>query len=742
MSSFPNPWNNRKGPWITPAVSFSIINKEVNLALFESRGSLPVSTFVLTLPLYVGKVPYMSQKLSVLIQKLVPKYWDIASASWLETGCKILRLNETECSVSCSNLGIFAVEYNAELFVCGDGVRSLTESCDDWNNVNGDGCNSLCQVEDGWICRKGNYPAEKLGFDICERVPCYAPFNCRSQGVCLSDDACFCDTGYFGITCNETLPVFIQIGLNHTWNQLPSILNAVDANTKETLFTLIIMRGGNNLTLNVNGSSVAAKIVVYKSETFTKPIVRLSNSSIYGQKSIPVVEFKSVFLSNIFEIRLATAGSIIVNATGRMFVALNVSLPQPFLNFSLSNTNVRSLKNGANVSIQINVCKYILSQKLWQPVQEPIHTAISERQIVYEFIADSPNYYALIATSRIDAIRADAPVTPAELQLVEPEQFNIAAIAAGIAGGLCLIAAIYIMWYLRRRNRQRLVLAAYYQATVAAARKHKLKVDANAKNPQSFPNPPGSGLAGPRKNYQKTILQQPKEVVALDQSPPPPPQEFSADKSLVAAAIRSKFKNAHRFKRSLPSINLEQDLEFELASTQDSGCFISSNTSVDEVFETFGDAIEVESVDSNGNGERYLDSSSSCSAISMAEKSDGSDLEDAGIVPPVMLPLNDFEDNEDEVNHYSEVERAPLKLKSEGRRRRPSQAASYVNDPTSTLPTDAFSSVQQSVPYDTNSLPLASSSILRLQPSSSLPRQDAALRSKLWKQSNSNSFDA
>lgn len=30
---------------------------------------------------------------------------------------------------------------------CGDSVQSKTEECDDGNTVDGDGCNSICQLE-------------------------------------------------------------------------------------------------------------------------------------------------------------------------------------------------------------------------------------------------------------------------------------------------------------------------------------------------------------------------------------------------------------------------------------------------------------------------------------------------------------------------------------------------------------------------------------------------------------------
>ena len=36
--------------------------------------------------------------------------------------------------------------------LCGDGYRITGETCNDGNQENGDGCDSTCQVEEGFIC--------------------------------------------------------------------------------------------------------------------------------------------------------------------------------------------------------------------------------------------------------------------------------------------------------------------------------------------------------------------------------------------------------------------------------------------------------------------------------------------------------------------------------------------------------------------------------------------------------------
>ena len=38
--------------------------------------------------------------------------------------------------------------------------------CDDGNQLEGDGCSSLCKIEDGFICSGGDY----LGPDICLEI--------------------------------------------------------------------------------------------------------------------------------------------------------------------------------------------------------------------------------------------------------------------------------------------------------------------------------------------------------------------------------------------------------------------------------------------------------------------------------------------------------------------------------------------------------------------------------------------
>eukprot|EP00656_Telonema_subtile_P024346 TRINITY_DN2647_c0_g1_i3.p1 TRINITY_DN2647_c0_g1~~TRINITY_DN2647_c0_g1_i3.p1 ORF type:complete len:513 (+),score=129.65 TRINITY_DN2647_c0_g1_i3:287-1825(+) len=62
--------------------------------------------------------------------------------------------------------------------VCGDGKRFGTESCDDFNAVDGDGCDSSCAVEEGWQCEGGSWTQQ----DTC------AP-RC-GDGIVMEGEAC------------------------------------------------------------------------------------------------------------------------------------------------------------------------------------------------------------------------------------------------------------------------------------------------------------------------------------------------------------------------------------------------------------------------------------------------------------------------------------------------------------------------------------------------------------------------
>ena len=49
--------------------------------------------------------------------------------------------------------------------ICGDGLNLGMNECDDGNQIDGDGCSSLCKVEKGFSCSR-----QKSGPDICKNI--------------------------------------------------------------------------------------------------------------------------------------------------------------------------------------------------------------------------------------------------------------------------------------------------------------------------------------------------------------------------------------------------------------------------------------------------------------------------------------------------------------------------------------------------------------------------------------------
>ncbi len=77
--------------------------------------------------------------------------------------------------------------------ICGDGLELGSETCDDGNTVAGDGCSSACYTEAGWDCSSGTCVAicgdgRILGMETCDDGNTEAGDGCSS--------ACFVETGW------------------------------------------------------------------------------------------------------------------------------------------------------------------------------------------------------------------------------------------------------------------------------------------------------------------------------------------------------------------------------------------------------------------------------------------------------------------------------------------------------------------------------------------------------------------
>ena len=87
-------------------------------------------------------------------------------------------------------------------YICGDGVLSGKEACDDANNVPGDGCDASCRAEDGFTC--SGEPSACA--DVNE---CLGPEPiCGENAVCRNVAGgynCTCAAGYAGdgLTCRD-----------------------------------------------------------------------------------------------------------------------------------------------------------------------------------------------------------------------------------------------------------------------------------------------------------------------------------------------------------------------------------------------------------------------------------------------------------------------------------------------------------------------------------------------------------
>ena len=102
-----------------------------------------------------------------------------------------------------------SIAYVPPVHICGNGIRSTAEACDDNNTLGGDGCDALCRVETGFVCTSSVVEGSGIGgLDTCVprcgdgvRVLWRTEEECDDNNT-LSGDGCSANcTIETGFTC-------------------------------------------------------------------------------------------------------------------------------------------------------------------------------------------------------------------------------------------------------------------------------------------------------------------------------------------------------------------------------------------------------------------------------------------------------------------------------------------------------------------------------------------------------------
>jgi cysteine-rich repeat protein len=622
-NTFPMPWRNSRGPWVTPAVSMSLISRQSGSILLNHIPASKNPLFTISLPLSLAKVSAMNQRVEIVKKKLTPKIWNDVISAWLSVGCRLLDADQSQCNITCDRLGLVAVEFDLTLFACGDGVRNVDEQCDDWNERNDDGCDSLCRVEAGWECQLGQFPAEKYGFDKCKRLPCYPPYDCSGMGVCTSLNTCACDVGYFGNGCNISLKVISKAQLNFSSLQLPQRLELTSQSSID--FSLMILK-----VANASNETIEAKVFAYDPQSFPSippdPVdAPLPNKTI----SVPS---ETVFLSNVFDVRINSQLQFPANTS--LVLARKVALSR-----RTNGSTINFAIDDPNSNVTWRVMKLVPGSSSWQPVAGATLSSASISKIAIAFSYSGNAYYAVFAMLPpvYREIQQDLP-TSVEISSLSSPTDHTAAIVGGALGALFLFGAIAYGIRKCRRKRKQAVVAMYYRAVSRSKGKRRVAQpkamtpvrDPHLERPapedlksrfnerpssQELPPLPVTSVESPpraRPSIWKAVnrLNSSPSVIpgaSLLEKPQPPPAVGSGSQSqgssLVAAAIRSKMlRQSPSIRKSKVNLSSDQTFDSNLSPAVDS---VVSEASQDQVFKE-PDEIEVRSVADEGENFKEL----------------------------------------------------------------------------------------------------------------------------------------
>jgi cysteine-rich repeat protein len=76
---------------------------------------------------------------------------------------QVVNLNQTGCQCL-TGYGLVNSSCIVVNPICGNGILESGESCDDDNTANGDGCSSICQIEEGCTC---TYNVSIYPYSLC-----------------------------------------------------------------------------------------------------------------------------------------------------------------------------------------------------------------------------------------------------------------------------------------------------------------------------------------------------------------------------------------------------------------------------------------------------------------------------------------------------------------------------------------------------------------------------------------------
>jgi len=188
--------------------------------------------------------------------------------------------------------------------ICGDGIRLGGRQCDDGNTLNGDGCSSECEIENGWKCSGGTpYTPDK-----CEKLS-----NINLEAIPIAD------------VPQTKLKFTSDVVVLGDWREIIAIYSLSLLQFFEDFS--IIRKSGNEFILNLENFPASSP-----TEVFEIRIIR-PHLLLDAQKGVPVtfsaksitLDFSSKFQSGVAGQTARTFMATTTAALGTSFITLAVT---------------------------------------------------------------------------------------------------------------------------------------------------------------------------------------------------------------------------------------------------------------------------------------------------------------------------------------------------------------------------------------------------------------------------------